>query len=190
MMNKQPKVTEQTKKNIVQAFWKLFKKKRLDQITVKEISDIAGYNRSTFYVYFTNIRDILEQEEEILLSYIQENTSKVLFPNLVKGMKPEPTQLFFYTKREYLKILLGENGDPQFLRKLKRTIFPVAFKAWGLQQDNSHDGYIFDFCFSAVLSSMLHWYEHDDLTIDELFIMIWRMLTQGILSDIKNTADF
>ncbi|MBV7272836.1 TetR/AcrR family transcriptional regulator [Clostridium sp. PL3] len=189
-MNKQPKVTEQTKKNIVQAFWKLFKKKRLDQITVKEISDIAGYNRSTFYVYFTNIRDILEQEEEILLSYIQENTSKVLFPNLVKGMKPEPTQLFFYTKREYLKILLGENGDPQFLRKLKRTIFPVAFKAWGLQQDNSHDGYIFDFCFSAVLSSMLHWYEHDDLTIDELFIMIWRMLTQGILSDIKNTADF
>ena len=57
-MNKQPKVTEQTKKNIVQAFWKLFKEKSIEQITVKEISAIAGYNRSTFYVYFTSVRDI------------------------------------------------------------------------------------------------------------------------------------
>lgn len=182
-MNKQPKVTEQTKKNIVQAFWKLFKKKRIDKITVKEISDIAGYNRSTFYVYFTSIRDILEQEEKILISYIQENASEILFPNIIKGMKPEATQLFFYTKSEYLKILLGENGDPQFSSKLKRAIFPVAFKAFGIKQNNGYAGYVFDFCFSAVLSVMLHWYEHKDLTVDELLIMLWTMLTQGILSE-------
>jgi hypothetical protein len=105
-----------------------------------------------------------------------------LFPNLVKSIKPEPTQLFFYTKREYLKILLDENGAPRFSGKLKRAIFPVAFEAFGLRPNDSHARYILDSCFSAVLSVMLHWYEHEDLTIDELFVMIWTMLTQGSLS--------
>ena len=181
-LNKQPKVTEQTKKNIVQAFWKLFSEKRIDQITVKEISDRAGYNRSTFYMYFRSVRDVLEQEEEILIAYIQENATEVLFPSLIKGTKPEATQLYFYTKSEYLKILLGENGDPRFPGRLERAMFPIAFKAFGLEQDDRQARYVFNFVSSAVMSVLLQWYEHKDLQVDELLFMIWTMLTQGVLS--------
>lgn len=188
-MNKQPMVTEQTKKNLVQAFWKLLNEKRIDQITVKEISDTAGYNRSTFYVYFTSVRDILEQEEDRLLSYIKENAAEVLFPNLVKGIKPEATQLYFYTKSEYLKILLGENGDPRFSGRLKRTMLPVAFQAFGLEQSDKHARYIFNFCFSAVMSVLLQWYERQDLKVDEVFLMVWTMLSQGVFSYLRMNKD-
>ena len=43
---------EQTKENLVEAFWTLYKDKPLEKITVKEITDKAGYNRGTFYSYF------------------------------------------------------------------------------------------------------------------------------------------
>jgi len=37
----------------------LKKEKIRYKITVKEIADVAGYNRSTFYAYFTSVSDIL-----------------------------------------------------------------------------------------------------------------------------------
>lgn len=180
-MNKQPEITEQTKKNIIDAFWRIFKKKKLDKITVKEITEVAGYNRSTFYAYFTSVSDILEQEEDILLHYIHDNASKVLFPYLVKGLRPNASELYFFTKSDYLKILLSENGDPKFKGKLKKTIIPIAFNAFNLPKDNIHAGYIFEFCFSAVISTIIHWYENQEILVDELFDILWTMVTEGVL---------
>ena len=48
-MNKQPEITAQTKQNFVDAFWELYKKYSIEKITVKQITDKAGYNRATFY---------------------------------------------------------------------------------------------------------------------------------------------
>lgn len=184
-MNKHPEITEQTKKNIIDAFWRIFKKKKLDKITVKEITEVAGYNRSTFYAYFTSVSDILEQEEDILLHYIHDNASKVLFPYLVKGLRPNSSELYFFTKSEYLKILLSENGDPKFKGKLKKTIIPIAFDAFNLPKDNIHAGYIFEFCFSAVISTIIHWYESQELRVDELFDILWTMVTEGVILEYK-----
>jgi hypothetical protein len=33
-MNKQPEITEQTRANLLKAFWSLYTEKRIDQITV------------------------------------------------------------------------------------------------------------------------------------------------------------
>ena len=51
-MKKQPQITEQTKDNLRSAFWTLYSSKPIDKITIKEITDLAGYNRGTFYLYY------------------------------------------------------------------------------------------------------------------------------------------
>ena len=71
-MKKQSKVTAQTKKNLINAFWSLYCEKRIEKITVKEITQKAGYNRGTFYEYFTDIYDVLEQIEESLVPSLDE----------------------------------------------------------------------------------------------------------------------
>ena len=50
------------KKNIItNAFFKLLSQKRLvSRISIKEITDLAHINRSTFYSYFKNINEILD----------------------------------------------------------------------------------------------------------------------------------
>lgn len=49
---------EITKNNLIEAFWSIYKVKPLPKITVKEITDKAGYNRGTFYTYFSDINEI------------------------------------------------------------------------------------------------------------------------------------
>jgi len=63
-MNKQPEITEQTRKNIIMAFCKLYEEKPIEKISVKEIIALAGYNRSTFYEYFTDIYALLKFIED------------------------------------------------------------------------------------------------------------------------------
>lgn len=50
------------KKNIItNAFFELLSQKRLvSKISIKEITDLAHINRSTFYSYFKNINEVLE----------------------------------------------------------------------------------------------------------------------------------
>ena len=50
------------KKNIItNAFFELLSQKRLvSKISIKEITDLAHINRSTFYSYFKNINEVLD----------------------------------------------------------------------------------------------------------------------------------
>lgn len=69
-MRKQPEVTEQTRKNIISAFCCLYETHPIEQIRVKDVIAIAGYNRSTFYEYFSDIYELLAYLEDDVISYI------------------------------------------------------------------------------------------------------------------------
>ena len=45
-MNRNEQRTAETKKNLQEAFLKLYEKKEISQITIREITDLAGYNQS------------------------------------------------------------------------------------------------------------------------------------------------
>ena len=66
---------EETKHALIQAFWKLYREKRIEKITVGEIAAAAGYNRSTFYEYFYDVPDVLQQIEDGILDSANTATS-------------------------------------------------------------------------------------------------------------------
>ena len=69
-MKKQPHITEQTKNNLRIAFWSLYAQKPIEKISIKEITELAGYNRGTFYLYYNDVYDLLHQIEEEILGKI------------------------------------------------------------------------------------------------------------------------
>ena len=110
-MKKESENSTQTKENLTQAFWSLYKLKKIEQITIKEITDKAGYHRSTFYLYFVDIYDVLEQLEDSLLEHIEMN----IIHNLDRDMGEDLAQTIstiYDEMGEYISVLLGENGDP------------------------------------------------------------------------------
>lgn len=64
-----------TKQLLVDAFLKISREKKLSQITVKDITDIATLNRATFYAHFTD-KDLLDYTLSVtILKDLNDNLS-------------------------------------------------------------------------------------------------------------------
>lgn len=68
---------EQTKEKLAERFISLMSQKRWDKITVKEICSAAGITRGTYYQYFDDIYDLMEQIQNNLLDDLSEKYRKV-----------------------------------------------------------------------------------------------------------------
>ena len=188
-MKKQPQITAQTRENLIQAFWSLYCRKKIEYITIKEITDKAGYHRSTFYEYFVDIYDVLNQLEDALLAYIKMNVIK----NLDAGLNDDFTQNIaniYEEKGNYLSVLLGENGDPQFVQKMKMIMRPVLSKTFRLPENDIRTSYIFEFGLSAIIGTLTHWYNHErEIPSQELARLIRSMLETGVAPEIQKVSN-
>ena len=71
-----------TKMLIRKEFTELLKKKPIQEITVREICERTGINRSTFYNHYQDVYDLLEQIENEMLGELAE-ISKTSFPKTI-----------------------------------------------------------------------------------------------------------
>lgn len=69
---KQANRTEQTKESFRRALLTLMQEKPANKITVKELTGMTGYDRTTFYRYYQDIYDLLDDIQESILKDIQE----------------------------------------------------------------------------------------------------------------------
>ena len=58
-MKKEDRRVRRTRKILTQALTELLQQKQVNEITVKELTDLADMNRGTFYLYYKDIFDSL-----------------------------------------------------------------------------------------------------------------------------------
>ena len=154
-MKKQPEITAQTREKLIQAFWSFYRQQKIENITIKEITAKAGYHRSTFYEYFVDIYDVLNQLEDSLLEHLKEQ----VLSSLENGLNDDIIQKLanmYETKGDYWGTLLGENGDPCFAQKMKTIMRPALSNVFGLSEEDIHTAYIFEFGFSALIGMLTY----------------------------------
>lgn len=114
-----------TKKVLLESLTKLMSKKKINNITIKELTDLADLNRSTFYLYYKDIFDMVEQIETEML-----NDFNAAFQRFRRGQNNYENLLDFFTylfefvqnNSEIAEILLGPEGDYHFIEKFKNAI--------------------------------------------------------------------
>ncbi|MBQ7504502.1 MAG: TetR/AcrR family transcriptional regulator [Ruminococcus sp.] len=67
---------KKTKKNIKEAFFQLRKRKPIEKISVKELSEIAMINKATFYLHYRDVYDLSDKLENELISVIIDSASR------------------------------------------------------------------------------------------------------------------
>ena len=124
-MKKQPHITEQTKNNLRIAFWSLYAQKPIEKISIKEITELAGYNRGTFYLYYNDVYDLLHQIEEEILGKITDVLNDSLEKNDTFDLSGQMGILLdlMQTYETYAAVLLSDHGDPHFATRLKAVSY-------------------------------------------------------------------
>lgn len=184
-----------TRQNLIDSFWLLYCKKSIEKITVKEICDVAGYNRSTFYVYFKDAYEILAEIEEQTITV--EDFKNIVIKNLFycnlshDHRKEAILKLileFFEKNKTYLPVLLGENGDPHFrqkvLKKLTSTVLSIYKKL--SPQELMEVSYLMEYQSAAMLSMIAKWYANDkDLPTEQFLELLLAVTTNGVQSELS-----
>lgn len=121
-IKKNPQLTQQTVNRLKEAFWKLYETKPIEKISVRQITELAGYNHATFYLYFSSVRDVRDQIEDdliaqrdlILKQCMHDGTLEIgqVISSLATTLMP------------YGHVLLGPNGDPAFIVRAEETAWP------------------------------------------------------------------
>lgn len=135
----------------------------LNKITVSRICEQADVNRSTFYLYYKDAYDLLDQIETELYEQISqalEGTSYML-PNV------EMLQRIYeiiYKNRDLCRILFGEFGDKVFLRKVGNIHKDQMMREWrklGKNLDETTLSYLHTFAAYTNIGVMERWIASD-----------------------------
>lgn len=157
VLKPQPEIQEQTKRNLTDAFWQLYKGKSIEKISIKEVTDKAGYNRSTFYLYYNNIYELREQLE---MRILEEFHCKISVlppdPGMSAAMLEVITSLY-QEQGEYIYYLL--NTDHEFVKRFRQAIKQEAPRMIGASGDWKGNSLI-EFSLSTILGALTYWYEN------------------------------
>ena len=190
-MKKQPEKTAQTKQSMIDAFWVIAKKRGLINVTVGEITKYADLNRGTFYVYFSDMKDLLAQAECEIIEDLHSKVWSVLEDKNFADFQAVSAKVIevFGGYDDKLFLLLGKDGDPQFLNLVRKEAATI-FNALMIQkEENPYQDYIIAYVTSAMTGLLQFWHETGkELSLAELSGLAHRM-TLHVMLGLKEQSE-
>ncbi len=181
-MNKQEAQALRTRNKLIDAFWRLMSEIGFKEITVKNVTDEAGVYRSTFYLHFVDMYDLLEQQEDALIDEWRLHWSQEAQVSSVAGDFKQVVAIlsnFYATHGDKIFLLLGEHGVGNFEQKMKKTMYEQTKELMQVQENVEFD-YLFDFFTNAIIYTMAKWYsERDVVPMENVVSMMYEIVEAG-----------
>ena len=193
------KITK-TQKKFEESLLKLMETKKFEAITVNDITELANFNRSTFYRHYFDKYELLEKIEDNILNDVltyQSNIINNINKNeITKDFKltdyVSPDKNFFIVYKERLneiKILLGYNGSNSFRKKIRLTMldfFKKSFNLANFNASNQEVELLFQFLVGSFVSILDYWTDNQELTPTELFLFYSSLISNGVVNFLKD----
>ena len=170
---------QETREALVKSFFSIYKEKPVNRISIKEVTDRAGYHRSTFYEYFSDIYDLLEQEEreifrlqsELILEPVQKGTISLDSEKTLDSLRK-----LFEIKGEEVMILIGDNGDASFRRTLQDRIRNIIMTE-KLRKGDHRSEYLAEFISGGALSTYERAYR-EEADVEEVMKLVYPVVSK------------
>lgn len=113
-----------SRKMIKKAFVELMQEKDWQKITVTDIVNRCDLNRGTFYAHYPNVRAVLEQIENEMISSLDELLAMTKSYSIDKEPMPILVKITSYLESEidFYRMLANSTGAEQFSAKLKELL--------------------------------------------------------------------
>ena len=160
MTEKVDRRVRKTRMQLREGLARLMQKKSIKEISVRELVDEVDINRSTFYLHYTDIYQMLEKiEEEAMEDILQ----------AMDGCPPAPAgkdQIFPYfarffsildANRDLALALLGPNGDMAFVERIEHLLSEKFLITSQFLSNNRDAGYAYAFCLNGCVGMIKSW---------------------------------
>lgn len=119
-----------TETQLVKGLTKLMKTKSIKDITVRELAEEVDINRSTFYLHYKDIYDMVEKiennlVEKFLLSLDELSKSRITQSTLLEFLNDVYRTI--YSNADIFTVLLSNNGDIGFHKKINEVIHQKTY---------------------------------------------------------------
>ena len=106
------------------AFLALIQEKDVEKITVTDIISRADINRGTFYAHYKDIRDLMEQIGNEIISKVLGFLDEFHYRNFLHDPLPLLLKISDWLEEdlEYFRILVKARGSEAFLTKIKEIL--------------------------------------------------------------------
>ena len=152
----------------IMAFWQIYETHTIEEISVRDLCKRAGYNRSTFYLYFSDKYDLLDKAVEELLA-----PGRALLESL------DDFALVLKTDR-MVRLFRQDNLMED---KLKGVLRPLVLKSLGGGVNAARIEYIMEYHVSAVFGTYRAWLKNGkDLPKEEIVQILYTLSNVGVFS--------
>jgi AcrR family transcriptional regulator len=197
-MMKSPAATEKkedrrvrrTKKLLTQALTQLLQEKQINEITVKELTDLADMNRGTFYLYYKDMFDMLEKIEDGMFEALDAIVSLHEHDDVSQQTKPILLDLFRFIEdnQEMCRVLLSPHGDMNFLHRLNEVVREKCLKAWPdirKEKGEADFDYHYSFVVFGCAGIIRAWVNRNcPESAEKMAEMAYGMIHRGSLADV------
>lgn len=167
-MNKQESKYFNTASYMDEALLSLLEKKEYEFITVKEICQKAGVNRSTFYLHYENVDDLLEEtvryvSDKFALSFDEINNKANLEKEILTREKFLKPYLSFIKENKKIYKLMHDKPHlfnlENISKSLYENVFNFALNNYEVKEEEKK--YIFSFYTQGVIGVINAWLKGD-----------------------------
>ncbi|MDY4488295.1 MAG: TetR/AcrR family transcriptional regulator [Candidatus Limivicinus sp.] len=174
-----------TKKAIRNAFAQLLSVKKLEDITVKDIAELADINRKTFYSYYSGVYMIVEETENELVETFEAAIRDLPLDRLVK----EPYLLFsrlsaiINADMDFYEPLMKADQSSNLLTKVSGMLKQKVRESYAAfsHVDEATFNVMVDFTFSGLFSVYQSWFNSERRqSIEEISRTLGILCFEGI----------
>lgn len=129
-----------TRKKLRETLLRLMQDKPVNEITVKELTELADINRGTFYTHYSDVYDMLRSLEDEFFAD---------FDRILEGFAPVSSETAFQyllaifsflgENHEFCRTLLSDNGDLQFVRRVMALVGERCSAIWRRAAPNADE---------------------------------------------------
>lgn len=181
VMNKNESKYFNTAVKMDKAFLALLEKKDFPYITVKEICEEAGVNRSTFYLHYETLEDLLSESMEYMnehfLAYMKQDTDV-----FITNIKECPLSELYLITPKYLTPYLN------YIKEHKRLFLTATKNTKALRLEESYDK-MFQFVFIPILERYQVSDEYRKYLMAFYVQGLMAIITQWLKNDCKDTIE-
>lgn len=189
-INPNDRRVKRTKRALREALFKLLDEKSINQISVTELTELADINRATFYFYYADIVDMLEQIQNEVYEDFEQLIKDAGSVSAAEGaMVGYLKNILLYIKKDPVmcRFVLENDVNHNLQKKIQALMLSVIPNSEAAYPADKPAHYATKYALNGIIGCIIAWLTEGMLAdIDELAAFMASMYIHGSVATLKN----